>query len=130
MIYERAGRHEYDRDQALRQMLSLERATSLEGAAMQIAEAISSFALIWDQFPEKSETYQIRQDCRRLNRLLFSALSVMQSQSASQLLPFIVVPKGSPWNLPEEDVERHREFEVALKARRTTITSVSKEVPA
>lgn len=71
--------HSWDCVEALRAMLSHRQATTLEGAAIQIAGATTIVDMIWDQFPEENETYQIKQDFRALVRLLYSALTAIDA---------------------------------------------------
>lgn len=107
-ICDEAGKHEYDRELALRQLISFEPATSVEGALVQVAESISALDLIWDQFPKENEEFVVLQDYRRLQRLLFSVLRFLRSQSIQDVDDHCNGLGLDPWIEAEEAIDRHR----------------------
>lgn len=104
--WEDAAAVEDDRIYALRDMLSLHVATSLEGVAIHLAEALTRIDFVRDQFPEVSESYQIKQDFRALNRLVYSALAFIDEQASTKLQQNVTDTFGSkhlsPWTPVEE----------------------------
>ncbi|WEO64804.1 hypothetical protein [Rhizobium rhizogenes] len=106
-IFDDAMHHEYDRECALRQFLSFERAESCAGAAIQVAECLVSLDMIWDQFPSESETFDVKQDYRRLNRLLFSVLRFLRQVAAQELGDCIDDTFRDPWLSAEEAIAEH-----------------------
>ena len=103
-IFDDAMNHEYDREWTLRQSLSFERAESCAGAAIQVAECLIALDSIWDQFPSESETFTVKQDYRRLNRLLFSVLRFLKQEAAPELVGCIEDRFCDPWLSAEEAV--------------------------
>lgn len=106
-IFDDAMNHEYDREWALRQYLSFERAESSAGAAIQISECLVALDSIWDQFPRESETFDVKQDHRRLNRLLFSVLRFLKQEAADELGECIEDSFRDPWLSAEEATAQH-----------------------
>ena len=106
-IFDDAMNHEYDREWALRQSLSFERAESCAGAAIQVAECLIALDSIWGQFPSENETFAVKQDYRRLNRLLFSVLRFLKQEAASELDGCIDDTFRDPWLPAEDAIERH-----------------------
>ena len=120
-IFDDTMDHQYDRECALRQFLSFERAESCAGAAIQISECIVALDMIWDQFPSESETFDVRQDHRRLNRLLFSVLRYLRQEAADELDECIEDSFRDPWLSAEEATAQHEmwleKHELARQAR-------------
>jgi hypothetical protein len=120
-IFDEAMHHEYDRECALRQFLSFERAESCAGAAIQVAECLVALDMIWDQFPSESETFDVKQDYRRLNRLLFSVLRFLREVAAHELDGCIDDTFRDPWLSAEEAIAEHEmwleKHELERKAR-------------
>jgi hypothetical protein len=108
VIYRKAEAHQSDISEALRGMIASVRATTLEGSAVQIANAISIVALIEDQYPEKAMTYKEKCQFRALDRLLFSALHAINEQTGGELAKlhstFFGVGYCDPWRDTDETV--------------------------
>jgi hypothetical protein len=73
--------HSQDRIDSLREVLTCYKATTLEGAAIQLAEATNLVDGLWDQFPREQETYHIKRDFRGLIRILYSALAFIDANN-------------------------------------------------
>lgn len=101
-----AAEHCADEIYTLRDMIASVRAKSLAGAAVQIAEALARVDLVWDQIPETHETYRVKQDMRAINRLLYSALGVVDNLAEQKLADVVTPDFGSrycdPWQPVEE----------------------------
>ncbi|OEC94401.1 hypothetical protein [Rhizobium sp. YK2] len=106
-IFDDAMDHEYDREWAIRQSLSFERAESSAEAAIQISECLVALELIWDQFPSERETFDVRKDYRRLNRLLFSVLYFLRQEAGDELGDCIQDSLRDPWLSAEEATAQH-----------------------
>ncbi|MBI1621474.1 hypothetical protein [Aquamicrobium zhengzhouense] len=68
-----ASKHAYDEELALRSMISMVKAESLEDVAIQLTYACVYLDLLWDQLSCDELTFNIKQDYRALLRLLHSA---------------------------------------------------------
>lgn len=117
-IYEDAGKDEYDKELALRQLVSFEQAVSIEGALVQVAESITALDLIWDQFPQEGASFCVLQDYRRLSRLLFSVLRFLKSESSGNMDEFCEHLGRDPWVSAEEAVSKHRTIVQEIEAER------------
>jgi len=95
-----------DAYQVLRDMLTLTKASSLEGAALQIAEAFARLDLVLDRIPNEilSADWHIRVDVRAINRLLFSALEFIDGAAARKIDevadPYFANWHMNPWTAP------------------------------
>lgn len=83
MTYKRDEEHASDLTYSLRQMLSHHKATSLDGAAVQIAEIINIVGLLWDGIPEEAMDYDLRHHRRAFDRLAYSVLDFLNVQLAT-----------------------------------------------
>jgi len=103
---ETAASHAEDEQEMLREMLSIVKASSLAGAAIQIARAIS---LVDTICACSDESYlQVRGDVRAINRLLFSALDVVDARADRRLSETVSVLFGNPHLNPWVPVEERR----------------------
>lgn len=66
--------HHYDMECCLRDAISVTEATSLPGAAIQIAVALIELNFLADQLPDEAQTYQTGKQVRAITRLLHSAM--------------------------------------------------------
>lgn len=100
-----AAEHSTDEIYALRDMIASVKATSLAGAAIQVAEALARVDMVWDQFPQEAETYRIKQDVRVINRLLYSVLDLVDGLAERKLAEIVTPEFGSPYLNPWVPVE-------------------------
>lgn len=100
-----AAEHVSDEVYALRDMIASVKATSLAGAAVQLAEALARVDMVWDQFPQEAETYRIKQDVRVINRLLYSVLDLVDGLAERKLAEIVTPDFGSPYLNPWVPVE-------------------------
>lgn len=111
---EEAGRHNYDRVEALRLALSCHQAMSFEGCLAQVVQALSVADEIVDALtPDKPgdfDAHQVKADHRALKRLLYSVLNHLEMMTgcdaeaefgAGHLAP----DHFDPWRLVEERME-------------------------
>lgn len=92
--------HLGDEAYILRDMISVQPATSLEDAAIQVAEAVNVLDIIHDQFPEDHESYQIKRDFRALARLLHSVFTLINSKAADKVENIVTPSYGAPYTSP------------------------------
>ncbi|MBY5812906.1 hypothetical protein [Rhizobium leguminosarum] len=105
---------EYDRELAIRAMIALTKASSLEGVAIQLHEAIVTVAFLQDDFPEDAENnFPVKQRFRQLNRLLFSALGFVDKAAGEKLSSLIECSMPNPWTAPEEENARYAEWKLS-----------------
>lgn len=97
--------HEWDRIDTLRAALACYRATSTEGAAIQIAEALTLVDLIWDQYPRDEESYEVKNQFRTLNRLLYSAFAAIDAVTPQKTATLIGHLEDSAWRSPFVEVD-------------------------
>ncbi len=106
---EDARKHAYDEICAQRSALSFLKATSLTGAALQIVEALNVSDLIWNNIPESSDFPRLDEYQREIERLLFSALGIVESVASQRVED--IVTRGyaccntNPWLAPEDRCE-------------------------
>lgn len=105
------GYTEYD---ALRKLIALRRASSIEECLIQVAEATSVVDMLRDQFPAESRDYLIRQDFAAVRRILYSVIDYLNSISEQPLSGLAHEYFGSPWCNPwrletAEEVAQRRE---------------------
>jgi hypothetical protein len=102
--YENAGHDVYDQRRILRDVISMTKATSLAGAAVQISEILARVEELMDTLGV-DETYEIQKAQRAIKRLAYSALDVVDAASDQRLetvYPFFSSPNFNPW-IPVED---------------------------
>jgi hypothetical protein len=91
---------------AIRFMLAMTKATTPAGAAMQLAEALTLVDLVRDAIPADATTFVVKRDVRLLNRLIYSALAVLEEQAGRKVVdvvtPGYANPHMNPWT-PVED---------------------------
>ncbi|MFP5077014.1 hypothetical protein ACLE20_06870 [Rhizobium sp. YIM 134829] len=71
--------HQEDRRANLRDQLALVEATTLAGAAVQVAELLNLFDTFRDCIPYGDITSQVERDARAIVRLAFSAMTALES---------------------------------------------------
>ncbi|MBU1402521.1 MAG: hypothetical protein KKC90_15775 [Alphaproteobacteria bacterium] len=104
-VFAGQAQNEQDRVDTLRAAISQHKATSLEGAAVQIAEAlvVADFLNEWvrEDALDGSEVSHAQRDYRALQRLLFSALDVVEAATGRKMadlgLQAFRNPSLSPW---------------------------------
>ena len=127
-MFKHAREHEYDRENALRAIIATMKASSLEGVAVQLAEAITLTGFLEDSFPEEEETFQVKENFRGLNRLLYSALAFVDETSSQKLSSFMEYPWGDPWTTPEDENARYAAREKKKSAPQFNIEHKGLEV--
>ena len=125
-IFDDAIMHEYDRELALRQLVSFEPAKSLESATIQLAEGLIALDLVWDQFPSDEQNVAVLRDYRRLKRLMHSVFNFLRLQADEQLEQCWETPMGNPWTPAEEAVKRHRKVCADIEVERLARLSRNK----
>jgi hypothetical protein len=93
------AKHAYDEYLSMQMQLSLHKAESLEGAALQIRQAINLVDLIEDAFD--TSDFATQQDFRALQRLLYSAFEVIDRSAGQKLVDivgeYLASTRLSPW---------------------------------
>jgi hypothetical protein len=96
--------HLDDEAEAVREMLSYTKATSLLGAAAQVIQAMVCATRLYEAIGEPS--HRSGQLNRQIARLLYSVLDVIEAELGQPLTPMIgfemTNPHLNPW-LPSED---------------------------
>ncbi|MBY5871889.1 hypothetical protein HFN53_07640 [Rhizobium leguminosarum] len=57
-MFKRAQEDEYDRERALRAMIAVLKASSLEGVAIQLSETLTLTGFLQDDYPEAGEPFR------------------------------------------------------------------------
>ncbi|NMG39910.1 hypothetical protein GRZ55_11710 [Chelativorans sp. ZYF759] len=82
-------------------MLSMERATTIEDALVQVGAMVNLLDLIKDGYPEEHEDYRVKSEFRAMERLLFSVLAVLDQRSERSLPDLVCTSFAnfhlSPW---------------------------------
>ena len=101
-----AAENAEDEVDAVRTMLRSTKATSLAGAALQIMEALNLVDAIEDFVRDDERTFMFKRCVREVDRLLFSAMDLVDSlsdQKLADIAPAVYQPNLNPWT-PVEDV--------------------------
>ena len=108
-IYDKAANHAEDQTYVLRELLSMERASSITDAAIQMAELTNVFDLIMDQVPKDSNDYRLKRDARAALRLMYSVMEFLDGCAFESVASIVNEHFGSrylsPWATPESVVE-------------------------
>lgn len=109
VYYEIAMRNVDDIDSGLRDMITCTEASSLEGAAVQISEALSRVNLIHEAISDGTEAFEQNKQVRAIDRLLYSALRALEDHCAIDLNKFLggtmIHRNMDPWRPVEEVIE-------------------------
>ncbi len=110
--YEMARRHVDDIDSGLRDMITCTEAASLEGAAVQISEALSRVGIIAETISYDPEAAEQNKQVRAIDRLLYSALRALEEHCAvdlNEVLGGTVIHRNmDPWRPVEEVIDEIR----------------------
>ena len=104
--FEKAALHAGDEVLALRGMIAATQAHTLPGAAIQIAEALTMVAILGDFINDTEHTYQAKATERALERLLHSALEVVDHHAELKVAETVSPSFSHPYMNPWADVAR------------------------
>jgi hypothetical protein len=104
--YYQSGEDEtYDEIRALRKMLAFDKCTTPLGAAVQVAEAMTVARMLEDMVPDGQDSRQAVAARRVLERLLFSALAVLEQISGQSVCDLIGGDFENSYLNPWVDIE-------------------------
>jgi hypothetical protein len=122
--YKSAESDSYEQEYILEDVISITKATTLAGASIHIAGALIRFARLLDLYEDVEETYELKKERRTVERLLYSALDVVDGFADQKLeltIPHLANSHLNPWTPVEQriariDAERAQDEKQARKA--------------
>lgn len=99
-FYSKAAHHAYDRVEVVRSLITTVRATNTDEAAVHAAVLYGMFDCIMDQVPAEAETTSFKREKAAIERLIFSLMDYLESQSTRPLTEQVNDYFGSPWCNP------------------------------
>ena len=103
-FYGRAASHAFDRVNTIQSLITTVKASTTDEAAVQTALLFGMFNILMDQVPEDAETYSFKREVAAIERLIFSIMDFLESQSARPLKEQVNDYFGSPWCSPWQEV--------------------------
>lgn len=99
-FYSNAAKHAYDRVEVARSLITTVRAANIDEAAVHAAVLFGMFDCIMDQVPSEAETASFKREKAAIERLIFSLMDFLESQSTRPLSAQVNDYFGSPWCNP------------------------------
>ena len=109
IYYEEAHLNSTDETEILRDAISMTQAKTLSGAAIQIADIWIRFSHIIDLCGARKKTYEMNREIRAVQRLLFSALGVVDGLADQKLevaVPHLANTHLNPWTPVEKRIDK------------------------